>query len=98
MWFDQCARFELDGSDLKLVVANKFLADGIARQFKPAIADAAREEVGHDVNISIEIRTGRSAAKARSVAPKPAAGDSADAPSNENPAASRPGTPPTLKE
>jgi len=55
MWFDQGARFQLDGGDLRVTVANKFLADGIARQFMPQVNQAALEELGHAVCLSLVV-------------------------------------------
>lgn len=57
MWFDRSARFELDDNDhaLRVTVANKFLADGISRQFRPQVCQAAREELGHDVRLDLGV-------------------------------------------
>lgn len=57
MWFDRLARFELDGQAhaLRVTVANKFLADGIGRQFRRQVCDAARDELGHDVSLDLGV-------------------------------------------
>lgn len=59
MWFDQSARFEVDphAHALRVTVANKFLADGIGRQFKPQVCQAAKEELGHDVSLDLGVNT-----------------------------------------
>lgn len=58
MWFDRSARFELDDQahELRVTVANKFLADGIGRQFRRQVCDAARNEIGHDVSLDLGVR------------------------------------------
>ena len=58
MWFDRVARFELDDDDraLRITVANKFLADGIGRQFRDQVREAARDELGHDVRLDLDVR------------------------------------------
>ncbi len=76
MWFDQSAMFQVDPHKhaLRVTVANKFLADGIARQFKPQVCQAAREELGHDVTLDLGIRPAPSQADqtpVKDVAPSP---------------------------
>jgi chromosomal replication initiator protein len=58
MWFDRSARFELDDQahELRVTVANKFLADGIGRQFRRQVCEAARDELGHDVSLDLGVR------------------------------------------
>jgi len=58
MWFDRLARFELDGQahELRVTVANKFLADGIGRQFRRQVCDAARDELGHEVSLDLGVQ------------------------------------------
>lgn len=57
MWFDRSARFELEDRDhaLRVTVANKFLADGIGRQFRRQVCEAARDELGHDVRLDLGV-------------------------------------------
>ena len=57
MWFDRSARFELEDRDhaLRITVANKFLADGIGRQFRRQVCEAARDELGHDVRLDLGV-------------------------------------------
>jgi chromosomal replication initiator protein len=59
MWFDQSARFEVDPHThaLRVTVANKFLADGIGRQFKPQVCQAAKEELGHEVSLDLGVNS-----------------------------------------
>jgi chromosomal replication initiator protein len=59
MWFDQSARFEVDPHThaLNVTVANKFLADGITRQFAPQVCQAAKQELGHDVSLNLGIKS-----------------------------------------
>lgn len=82
MWFDRSARFELEDRDLRVTVANKFLADGIGRQFREQVCEAARDELGHDVRLDLGVRA------AEPVAAPPADTPSAD-PRREKPAARR---------
>ena len=58
MWFDRVASFELlnQGRALRITVANKFLADGIGRQFRAQVREAARDELGHDVELDLSVR------------------------------------------
>ncbi len=58
MWFDQSARFKVDpaSNTLRVTVANKFLADGIARQFRGEVCQAAKEELGHDVGLDLAVK------------------------------------------
>lgn len=58
MWFDQSASFKVDAHKhaLRVTVANKFLAEGIGRQFRPQVCQAAREELGHDVSLDLDIK------------------------------------------
>lgn len=57
MWFDRTARFKVNPKEhsLSVSVANKFLADGIGRQFRPQVCQAAKEELGHDVSLDIYV-------------------------------------------
>jgi chromosomal replication initiator protein len=61
MWFGHSARFELDdrAKALRVTLANKFLADGIGRQFQPQLCRAARDELGHDVGLSLAVNPDR---------------------------------------
>ncbi len=58
MWFDRSAKFQVDpqAHALRVTVANKFLADGIGRQFRPQVCQAAREELGHDVSLELKVK------------------------------------------
>ncbi len=73
MWFDRSASFELNDNDraLCITVANKFLADGIGRQFREQVREAARQELGHDVRLDLSVRP--QAASAEHLAEAPAA-------------------------
>ncbi len=59
MWFDRSASFELDDEKhtLHVTVANKFLADGINRQFRKQVREAARDELGHEVELDLGVRS-----------------------------------------
>lgn len=58
MWFDRSARFQVDPQThaLRVTVANKFLADGIGRQFRPQVCQAAKQELGYDVSLDLEVK------------------------------------------
>ena len=58
MWFDRSASFRVDPKKnaLCVTVANKFLADGIGRQFRPQVCQAAKEELGHDVSLDLSVK------------------------------------------
>ncbi len=57
MWFDRSARFDYVDQPrrLALAVPNKFVANWIGRHFRDEINNAARQELGDDIEFQLEV-------------------------------------------
>ncbi len=57
MWFDRSARLDYRDQHhrLNVVVPNRFIADWIGRNFQQALQDAARHEVGCEVDLTVNV-------------------------------------------
>ncbi len=57
MWFDRSARLDYRDQQhrLEVVVPNRFIADWIGRHFQQALQDAARDEVGCEVDLTVNV-------------------------------------------
>jgi chromosomal replication initiator protein len=59
MWFDRSARLDYheDSRRLELMVPNRFVADWIGKHFESNVRAAASHELGHDVELDLQVRS-----------------------------------------
>lgn len=72
MWFGRSAKLDYEASTprLEIVARNRFIADRISRHFLPMVRDAARDETGEVVAVSVQVDPDRFSAPAPEVAPR----------------------------
>ena len=61
MWFDRAAQFAYRNSQnrLEVTVPNRFVADWIGRHFESDLLSAARQEVGQNVDVAVQVEPDR---------------------------------------